>query len=284
MASNGDAALRAMTDDGGFRVITVRTTDMVRAAIEAQSARGEVARWFGELLTGAVLFRETMAPSLRVQCILQGAGGKGQLVADSMPGGGTRGLVRLPKNTKLTLTGGALLQMMRTLPNGELHKGVVQVPNSGSISDGLMAYMQTSEQVVSMISVGCRMAGHEVAAAGGYLVQLLPELEENVLAVMTERLGDFESIDGLLDGVAASPDTLMAELLYGMSFTRLNETPVRFDCHCNQVRVMASLASLPRDEIADLTRDGEVLELSCDYCGKVYRVGPASLKGLLDVT
>lgn len=280
-----DSVLRAMTDDGGFRVIAARTTDTVRAAIESQGAKQGSARVFAELLTGAVLYRETMAPTLRVQAILQGAGGAGQLVADSSPGGGTRGLVRLPKDAdSLRLTGGAMLQMMRTLPRGDLHRGVVEVPASGRISDALMAYMQASEQVVSMISVGCQMRDGEVLAAGGYIVQLLPELEEELLMLMTQRLEDFESIDTLLTGVAATPDSLMDELLYGLPYTRLEESSVRFECGCSQVRVMTSLATLSRDDIEDLMRDGTPIELTCDYCGTAYAVLPEQLRGMLDAT
>src|SRR5262245_32730825 len=114
MGETGDRVLRAMTNDGGFRVITAKTTQTVRDAVRAQRASGETARAFGELLTGAVLYRETMAPHLRVQAILDGAGGRGQIVADSMPEGGSRGLVRLPKGVdRIATRGGAFLQMMR---------------------------------------------------------------------------------------------------------------------------------------------------------------------------
>src|SRR5690606_20665013 len=94
-AAGDDVVLRAITNDGAFRVMVARTTCMVREAIERQAAVGESARAFGDLLTATVLFRETMAPQLRVQGVLRGAGGSGTLVADSQAGGSTRGLVQL---------------------------------------------------------------------------------------------------------------------------------------------------------------------------------------------
>jgi len=282
VGQSGDTVLRAMTDDGGFRVITARTTSMVRRATGLQQARGATARAFGELLTGAVLYRETMAPTLRVQCILQGAERRAQIVAESRPSGGARGLVQRKEGAPDVALEGAILQMMRTLPRGDLHRGVVEVPASGSISDGLMVYMQESEQIVSMISVGCRMEGEDIAAAGGYIVQLLPELEESMLAIMTERLADFRSVEHLLDGVASTPQSLMDELLYGMDYTRLDESPVFFECGCSQVRVMSSLATLPRSDIRDMLDEGTDLEISCDYCGAEYRVGPELLRGMLE--
>ena len=53
MTEARDRVLRAMTDDGSFRVVATRTTDMVRGATAAQGVRGAAARTFGELLTGA---------------------------------------------------------------------------------------------------------------------------------------------------------------------------------------------------------------------------------------
>ncbi|MDB4996681.1 MAG: hypothetical protein JWM74_4113, partial [Myxococcaceae bacterium] len=48
-----DSVLRALTDDGAFRVVTVNTTSTVRAAILAQGTTGEAARVFADLVTGA---------------------------------------------------------------------------------------------------------------------------------------------------------------------------------------------------------------------------------------
>lgn len=277
-----DRVLRAMTDDGGFRVITVRTTETVRKAAETQEVRAGVAQLFGELLTGAVLYRETMAPKLRVQVIVQGAEKSGQLIADSMPDGATRGLVRVQDKDSLPDLGeGAVLQMMRTMPRGDVHKGVVAFPESQSISDAFMGYMQTSEQVVSMISLGCKMKDGEVESAGGYIVQLLPELNESDLAIMTERLKDFRSVDRLLDTVAATPEGLLSELLYGMDHTLLDSSNVSFGCTCSRVRVMASLATLARSELAELMAPGTPIEMSCDYCGTDYAITPQQLTGLL---
>lgn len=282
MSSNHDSVLRAMTDDGGFRVITARTTETVRHAVRVQRAKGETARHFGELITGAVLYRETMAPNLRVQVILEGSSGKRwQLVADSLPTGGARGLVRLPKDVdEATVREGSVLQMMRTMPRGDVHRGVVEVPD-GNISDALMVYMQESEQIVSMISVGCATEGDEVKAAGGYIVQLLPELEESMLAIMTERLKDFRRIEDLFETVAATPAQLLDELLYGMAYTKLDESGIRFECSCSEVRVMTTLGTLPRSDIEELMADGGDIEMTCDYCATMYRVPAEKLRGLL---
>jgi molecular chaperone Hsp33 len=282
MRESSDSVLRAMTDDGAFRVITARTTETVRNAIAAQGASGTTARTFGELLTGAILYRETMAPQLRVQGILKGSAGAGSLVADSHPSGRTRGLVQLNAGREIELAPGAVLQMMRTLPSGRITQGIVELPSGGGISQALMEYMQSSEQVVSMIAVSAVAAQGEVVAAGGYMVQLLPEVGRGPLMVMTERLRDFENIDERVRESGFSPESLLEQLLDGMPFTRLEESKVLFECWCDELRVVSAIATLGRSDIEHLLADGQVLEIACEYCKREYRIAPARLRGLLE--
>jgi molecular chaperone Hsp33 len=280
--ASSDSVLRAMTDDGAFRVITARTTETVRSAIAAQHASGATARAFGELLTGSILYRETMAPQLRVQGILKGSGKSGSLVADSHPSGRTRGLVQVKAGNEIQLGAGAMMQMMRTLPSGRINQGIVELPSGGGISQALMEYMQTSEQVVSMIAVSAIAERGEVVAAGGYMVQLLPEVGRGPLMVMTERLKDFENIDAHVAEANFSPELLLEQLLYGMPFTRLEESAVGFECWCDELRVVSAIATLSRSDIEHLLSDGQMLEIECEYCKREYRIAPARLRGLLN--
>jgi molecular chaperone Hsp33 len=279
-----DTVLRAITDDGAFRVVTVDTTATVRGAIAAQKVEApDLVRTFSDLLTGAVLVRESMAPDNRLQAILQGDDPRSRMVADTHPDGATRGLLQLPANVRQMPIGErGMLQIARTLHNGSLHQGVVQVPPGAlTISPAFMAYMQESEQVVTVISVGCHLASGEVVAAGGYMVQLLPEVAEGPLMVMTERLKEFEDIVPLLARGAGSPDTLLKETLYGMPYTLVGERNVHFGCRCSPERLAGSLASLPRADIESLMEGGKTLEIECDYCGKHYEFTMTQLRSLL---
>jgi molecular chaperone Hsp33 len=279
-----DRAVRAMTDDGAFRVIAATTTSTVLGAAAAQTARGPTLATFGDLLTGAILVRETMAPDLRVQGILKGSGESGGLVADSHPDGTTRGLVQLRKGKTAVVAGdGAVLQMMRTMPNGSLHQGIVEVPERGGIPAALMAYMQLSEQVDTVIAVATLTDGDNVVAAGGYVVQLLPEAEREALAQMTEHLSSLDALPDLLRAAADSPETLVERLLVGMPFSHLDTRPLRFECQCSEERVWKSLSTLSRRELEEMRDERKVFEISCDFCRKVYEVGPDELSAIMDI-
>jgi molecular chaperone Hsp33 len=270
-----DTVLRAFTEDYAFRIVAARTTDMVRQAIQLQRAEGETARTFADLLTGTVLVRETMAPQLRVQGVLRG---QGRLVADAHPDGGTRGLVQPASSGGAVYLGeGATLEMMRTLPNGTLHQGVVELPPQGGVSGALMAYMQQSEQIVSVIDVGTAAGGDALAAAGGFIVQLLPDAQGSAIERMANKLEG----GGLAGLLGPGPLAERVNELLGEPIIVLDERPLAFACRCDELRLMAALTTLPRADLEELLNDGQVIEIGCDFCGKEYRIAPEKLRGLV---
>ena len=271
-SANSDTVLRAMTDEGSFRVIAADTTETVRGALAVQHGTGDTARHFADLLTAAVLFRETMSPQLRVQTIVKGAGGLGSLVADADPSGRTRGLIQLPPGTdSIDVGSGALLKVMRSLPGGRIQQGVVRVPDR-RISDAFMVYMQRSEQSLALVGVGSVLEDGTVQRAGGYILQFLPGANRESLTSMIARERSLRHLEEQLGDPSFSPTRLLEVLLAGVPFTRVGSS---------EVRVLSALTTLTRDEIEQIVHANEVLSISCDYCGKAYPILPAQLTGLL---
>src|SRR5690606_35720355 len=155
---------------------------------------------------------------------------------------------------------------------------------SASLDSAFMTYFDQSEQILTMIGLGVANGeGGQVEAAGGYLVQLLPEAKESKgpLAVLTERFEDYRDMPAVLRELGADPRALMERIFEGMPFTWLADSTIHFGCTCSQERILSSLATLDRAEIESLMADGEPLEMSCDYCGREYHVELATLRGLL---
>ncbi|MDW8248909.1 MAG: Hsp33 family molecular chaperone HslO, partial [Myxococcales bacterium] len=277
-----DTVLRVIADDGSFRVVAALTTDTVKAVAEAQRVQGVTASLLGELLTGTILIRETMAPQLRVQGILKSGSAKGgSLVADSHPDGTARGLVSGLTFGETNRMQGAVLQMMRTLHNGALHQGIVEF-RGGNISSALMEYLLNSEQVASTVAVAALLDHDRIAVAGGYLVQLLPEAKPDALAAMTNRIARLTSIESLLSVGKASPSELADALLAGIPFTRLEEKPLRFGCRCSKERLLATLATLDAREIQEIVAEGKPVDITCDYCNLAYVLTVEELRSLLN--
>ena len=100
--------------------------------------------------------------------------------------------------------------------------------------------------------------------------------------VMTERLQDFQSVEPMLRHGDFSPRWLLGELLYQMEYTELRQSEIRFHCWCDELRVVASLATLPKADLEELLGANEPLQIECDYCHKEYHIAPTQLRGLLD--
>ena len=266
-----------MTADGGFRLIATTLRETVSQAAETQQLAGPLSVRLAELMTGAVLLRETTSPSRRVQVALRDAGG-GSLVADSLANGITRGLVNPGADSPAALESDAILKVSYTLPRGDLHVGVVAVEHS-DISRALMTYLQESEQILSSTAVAAVGGGGELQAAG-FVVQLLPELERDALAAMTERLSDLEALSTVLSHTEPSADDLIERVFEGFEYTILADSRVRFGCNCSMDRILAGLATLGVDEIEAMIAAATPLDIRCDACGRTYEVEPEALESL----
>ncbi len=288
--------VRALTDDGGFRVICIDLTQTVAEVVRRQALTGVHARALGELIVGAALVRETMSPKERVQLLLRQGEQGVRLVAESQPDGTGRGLALAPDTHP---SGSAwFFEAERTLPTGHMHRGVIDLERP-DIAEALVGYMLRSEQVASAVDVACEIdpTSAQVLRAGGYLVQLLPELSESTLAIMTARLSEFPRVGtfwpGAADRVAPDevildgeygpqgvPGRMLEELLYGMPFTVTEHGSLRWGCRCSEARMLLSLSALPRAELHELFSDTGALTLTCDYCRTDYTVHRGMLDGL----
>jgi molecular chaperone Hsp33 len=260
-----DLVVRVMTVGGGLRVIAARTTATARAAVAAQRLGSDLAPRLAELMTGAVLIRETTQPARRVQVSWRDRRG-GVVVADALPDGSNRGLVNPGVANAVDPGGDHIMQVTYTLPTGTLHQGIVAIPEHLDLGSALMRYMHDSEQVVTMIGVGAT-AGLEVVA--GYLIQVLPEAPRGVVEVLSahlETLPPFAELIG--DG---DPRELATRVLPDIDHVELAASELRFGCTCSEARVISSILTLDEAELAAILA-GDALDVRCDGCGQSYHV------------
>lgn len=267
-----DTILRALTEDECFRAVVFVGPSTARGAVAAQSVSGDVARRLSELVIGTVLVRETMAPGHRVQGILAYRGSKVSFVGDSHPEGKARGLVQ--GGDKATLPAEQpLLQLMRTLRNGELHQGIIALPEEG-MKAGLMEYMQQSEQVTTLV---------DVCPEGGYLVQLLPDAKREGIERMLEHAKTLPPVEEMLRD-AATPLAFLERVLGPVPFSVTVELEHDFGCHCSEQKMLDGLATLARAEIQSMRNENKTFEVQCDFCNAQYEIRPDALQRMLDVS
>lgn len=270
-----DRVVRLMTMDGAFRLMAAVTTETARGALGAQSTGDELGLRLAELITGAVLVRETTQPSRRVQMVWRDRRG-GSLVADALPDGLNRGLVNPGESTAVETAGDHVLSVNYTLPNGELHQGMISIGAGDDMATTLMRYFKQSEQIVAMVALGALAGPGGVRVCGGYVVQLLPEATREVIDAMYAHLAGLEPIDELLLGRGRTAAELAHAVFAGFAHAELASSPLRFGCTCSETRVMMSILTLPDEEV-DSILGGDPLEVRCDACGTNYVIEPERL-------
>ncbi len=276
-----DSVLRAMTTDGSFRFIALNASETARNILKAQNItttsdqpnQAQNGRILAELVAGAVMLRQAMSPDYRFQIVLKQNGG-GTVTADAFPEGMTRGLMQISTDQTLDFGPETLLTAIRAMPNDALHQGVIETSSEDGVSQALMTYLASSEQVHSVISVGTVWdTDGNLQFAGGYLVQLLPNADVNTLSTVTAELDNSPSIETLLKQTDADPTKLLRALFSKeIDYTLLDQNPIFAGCNCSKDRVIGALLTLGPDDLAELFEKEPTLSAGCDYCGVSYEV------------
>jgi molecular chaperone Hsp33 len=318
-----DHVVRAITLDGAFRVIATIPTGTANGASAAQRLSGTAAAQLAELITCAVLIRETTQPVRRVQLVWRDRSGA-TVVADSLPDGTSRGIVN-PGSSRDGVEPAAehLMQVNYTLPNGALHQGVIAVAPGTDLSTALMQYMQTSEQIVAMVALGAVLrddgvvAGTGVAsaaaapdrpaaqpagappgdtfdrAAAGPLVDVVAQVGGYVVQVLPEVTR--EGLEAMSRHLTALPavDTLVAaaggnpRLLIDRvleGFPFAELADTPVMFGCTCSEARVITGILSLPEEEVLSMEaGPSLEVRCDACGTTYDIDPSSIRAMREL-
>jgi molecular chaperone Hsp33 len=152
---------------------------------------------------------------------------------------------------------------------------------SGEIARDLAHYLLESEQKRSAVALGVQLGpGGEVAAAGGYLVQALPEASASALDAIERRVQALLQPSALLrDGVTA--EGLLDRLVGGLGAAPVARVTPRFYCPCDERRVLAALTLLGADELRDIVARRETVEVRCAFCAETRRIEPEAVARLV---
>ncbi len=274
-----DQALRTIGTEGNFRILIASTTGTVRGVLNAQEPTDDERPMLADLVTASVLLRLTMSPDYRLQTIVQSPEA-GRIVGDSHPDGVTRGLIQRQGDGAFKLGGGTQLSVHRTIFGGDTHQGVVATGEEQTLGDAVTGYLHQSEQITSVVNIGHRFDGDELAFAGGFVVQVIPEdgkPDQSSLALMTARLENLPNVVKVFDQCDGD-NQQVADLLYGpIEFKSLETNEFHSGCICSPERVVRALDTLSDDDIEELTADGDNLEVDCDYCNTTHEISPQQI-------
>jgi molecular chaperone Hsp33 len=285
-----DYLVRSISKEGSIRGLAAVSTDLVEEARHRHGALPTAAAALGRALTGGALLGAGLKTGQRLAVKFEGDGPIRKIVVEAESNGAVRGYVAEPrihlppKNGKLDVAGAVgrtgLLTVSKDLRLKEPYQGIVQIV-SGEIAEDLAFYLAESEQVPSALALGVYVETNgRVAAAGGFLVQTLPPVQEEVLSGLIARIQKLPPVTDLLRS-GNSPEDILA-LMYGeLAFTILDKYTLAWQCSCSRERVEKALITLGREELANLAAHGEAATITCDFCRQEYSFKQEDLQKLL---
>ena len=272
---------RAMSQDGSLRVIFTDTSALVQHATKIHNTSKTCAAVLGRALSAASLMGSLLKDkdnSLTLQIKGNGPVGGITCVSDYM--GNVRGYledadIELPPNKHGKLdVGGAVgdsgtLYVIKNLGMAEPYVGMTPLV-SGEIGDDITSYFAQSEQTPTVCALGVRvMPDLNIKSAGGFLLQLLPGADEELIPRLEENIAKLGSVSAMIASGMEGKD-IIAAVLEGIPFDVFDEYNIEYVCDCQRERYIAALTSLADGDFEEITSAGENVETSCMFCKKFY--------------
>lgn len=286
-----DYIVRATAAQGQIRAFAITSKNLVEKARVAHNTSPVATAALGRLLTagammGVMMKGEKDLLTLQIKC----SGPIGGLTVTADSHANVKGFVEhpevmLPPNAKGKLdVGGALdlgiLSVIKDLGMKEPYVGQTEL-KTGEIAEDLTYYFASSEQIPSSVGLGVLMdKGNTVRQAGGFIIQLMPFVEDGVVDALEKKLGEIDSVTSYLDR-GFTPEQLLEELLGEFELEILEKTETQFYCNCSKERVSKAIASIGRKDLNEMIQDGKPIEVKCHFCNEAYEFTTEDLKEIL---
>ena len=285
-----DRLVRLVSDSGGLAVRTIQAPGMVAECARRHELGALATVTLGRALLGATLLGAGGKDEETVQVRFRGTGPLGHVVAIADCEGRARGYVSSPA-AQVPARGGRMdvasgvgfgdLSVVRHRPGWRKpYTGIVPI-TAGTIAEDLTLYLSESEQTPSAVALGVQLDDDgRVDAAVGYLAQALPAADPDEIARLEDNV---RMLAAPSEWIAAGGDarSLGLALLQDLGGRVLDERPAAYHCGCDRERVVRAVALLGREELDQAIRDGETLEVRCEFCNECYAVDPERSRALL---
>lgn len=285
-----DYLVRATAAGSQIRAFAVTSTEMVETARQHHNTSPVATAALGRLLTagammGSMMKNDTDILTIQIKCDgpIQGL----TVTADSKAN--VKGYVENPdvmlppKNGKLDVGGALGLGILNVIKDMGLKEPYVgqTILQTGEIGDDLTYYFANSEQVPSSVGLGVLMGkDNTVKCAGGFIVQVMPFVEEKVLEQLEENISNIHSVTALLEQ-GHTPESLLQEVLKGMDIEITDTLPTQFYCDCSKTKIEKAIISIGEKEIKEMIDEGKDIEVKCHFCNTAYSFSVDELSALL---
>ncbi|MGB8451295.1 MAG: Hsp33 family molecular chaperone HslO [Anaerocolumna sp.] len=285
-----DYIVRATAADNQIRAFAATTRDIVEHARSVHNTSPVATAALGRLLTAGAMMGSMMKGTndlltLQIKCNgpIQG------LIVTADANANVKGYVydpavMLPPSPLGKLdVGGALgtgvLSVMKDMGLKDPYVGQTELI-TGEIAEDITYYFATSEQVPSSVALGVLMnKENTVKRSGGFIIQLMPFADEEIINKLEKKISELSSITKLLDD-DLTPEMILEHILGGFNLQILDTMPAAFTCNCSKDRVEKAIISIGKKDIQKMIDDKEPIEVNCHFCNTKYHFSIDELQSI----
>lgn len=286
-----DYMIRATAANAMVRAFVCTSKELVETARQIHDTTPVVTAALGRLLTAGSMMGTMLKGEKDILTIqIQSSGQIGGLTVTADSQGKVKGYAVNPKadlplkeNGKLDVGNAMGIGVMNVIKDMGLKEPYVgqTVLQTGEIGDDLTYYFATSEQIPSSVGVGVLVdRDYSVKQAGGFIVQLMPFAEEEVIAKLEENLGKITSVSSMFEK-GMTPEDVLAEIFAGMDYEISDTVHIGYGCNCSKDRVRKAIISIGKKDIQEMIDDNEPIEVKCHFCNTAYTFSVEELKEML---
>jgi molecular chaperone Hsp33 len=287
-----DYIVRATAANNQIRAFVITSRDMVEKARQAHNTSPVATAALGRLLTAGSMMGIMMKGEKDILTLQVKAGGPlGGITVTADSKGNVKGYVNnpeviLPANSKgkldvATAVGVGFMNVIKDMGMKEPYVGQTVLQTS-EIAEDLTYYFATSEQVPSSVGLGVLMEhDNTVKQAGGFIIQLMPFAEEEIVNQLEANLAEITSVTSLLDD-GLTPEKILEKILGDFKDLEImDKIPTQFHCNCSRERIEKVIISIGKKDIQEMIDDGEDIEVNCHFCNTHYKFNVDELKQII---
>lgn len=283
-----DYIVRATAANAQIRAFAVTSRELVEYARSAHDLSPVVTAALGRLMTGGVMMGSMLKGEKDILTLqINGSGPVHGLTVTADSKGNVKGYAdnpqaMMPPNSVGKLdVGGVIglgvLTVIKDMGLKEPYSSTTEL-KTGEIADDLTYYFAASEQVPSSVGLGVLMEkNNTVKQAGGFIIQLMPFTQEEVIEKLEQKLAAIPPVTTMLEE-GNTPEQILEIILGDMGLEITDTMPVQFQCNCSKERVEKVLISLGKKELQSLIEEGKDVELNCHFCNTNYSFTVEELK------
>lgn len=152
---------------------------------------------------------------------------------------------------------------------------------SGEIGDDFANYFVSSEQRNSAVGLGVLVDKNGVKAAGGYLINPMPDATEEEISQVEKAIFEAGAISKMLDEKLTLKE--IAQKITGDNNVEIleeNITPV-YQCDCSKEHMKEGLATIGKEELKEIIETEGKAELVCHFCNNKYEFSKEELEEII---